>query len=57
MRLIGFVQEVFGIEVKPLEVTPENFDSIAQLASYVERRIATAPPPSLRQVPCAFAQR
>ncbi|HNY39717.1 MAG TPA: acyl carrier protein [Bryobacteraceae bacterium] len=57
MKLVTFVQEVFGIEIVPLEVTPDNFDSINQLTAYVEQKVATAPPPSLRQVPSVFAFR
>jgi acyl carrier protein len=57
MKLATFVQEVFGIEIAPMEVTPENFDSIDRLTAYVEQKVETAPPPSLRQVPSVFAFR
>lgn len=57
MKLVTFVQEVFGIEITPPEVTPDNFDSINQLTSFVEQKVAVAPPPSLRQVPSVFAFR
>lgn len=39
-ELIFFVEEQFRFEVLPEEVLPENFNSIANIAAYVERRLA-----------------
>jgi len=38
MELVAFVEEKFGIKVDDLEVTPDNFDSVSKLASYVHRK-------------------
>jgi len=38
MELVAFVEEEFGIKVDDLEVTPDNFDSVSKLASYVHRK-------------------
>lgn len=35
LELVMFVEETFGIVVADEDVVPENFDSIASLASYV----------------------
>ena len=39
-ELVEYVQSQFGFEVPLRDVTPANFDSIAQLAGYVRRRLA-----------------
>ena len=46
MELVMFVQTRFSIQVNPLDVTPENFDSIARLTTYIQAR-------SEQQVPSA----
>ena len=38
LELITFVEETFAISVADEEVLPENFDSIARIAAYVERK-------------------
>jgi len=38
LELVMFVEDTFGIAVADEEVVPENFDSIAALAAYVERK-------------------
>lgn len=38
LELVMFVEETFGITVADEDVLPENFDSIATLAAYVERK-------------------
>lgn len=34
MNIIGFVEEKAGIEVRPADVTLENFDSVARIVDY-----------------------
>ncbi len=34
MNIIGFVEETAGIEVRPADVTLENFDSVARIVDY-----------------------
>jgi len=38
LELMLYVESTFGIKVDPLEVTPENFDSVNKLASYIRRK-------------------
>lgn len=39
LELVMFVEETFGIVVEDEEIVPENFDSVAQLAGYVQRKM------------------
>ena len=38
LELVMFVEEAFGLTVEDEEIVPENFDSVAQLATYVRRK-------------------
>ncbi|OQX83602.1 MAG: acyl carrier protein [Candidatus Latescibacteria bacterium 4484_7] len=38
LELVSFVEDEFGIEVKDEELVPDNFDSIAKLAGFIERK-------------------
>jgi acyl carrier protein len=38
LELILFVEETFAISVADDEILPENFDSIARIAAYVDRK-------------------
>jgi acyl carrier protein len=38
LELVMFVGSSFGINVDPVEVTKENFDSVNRLASYIRRK-------------------
>ena len=40
LELVGFLEEHFGIDVRDDEVVPDNFDSVARLAVYVQRKAA-----------------
>jgi len=40
VELVTFVSQEFGVQVNPSEVTPENFDSVDQLAGYIHRKLA-----------------
>jgi len=41
LDLILLVEEKFGATVADAEVTPENFDSVARISSYVQRKSMT----------------
>jgi acyl carrier protein len=41
VELVAFVQTHFGVKVDQQEVTPDNFDSIAKLAAFVRRKLAS----------------
>lgn len=41
LELVMFVEETFGITVQDEEIVPQNFDSVAQLAAYVQRKLAS----------------
>ena len=39
MDLVFFIEETFGVTVGDGELTPENFDSVNNLAAFVHRRL------------------
>ncbi len=39
MELVEFVHSTFQVVVDPLEVTPDNFDSVAKLAAFVRLKM------------------
>ena len=44
MRLMMFIEEEFGVEVAPADVTIDNFESVATMVSYVEQQKAEKVP-------------
>jgi hypothetical protein len=42
MELVMYVRTEYRVDVAPLEVTPENFDSINGVTGYIERKMAVA---------------
>jgi acyl carrier protein len=38
LELVTFAGKEFGIEVSPADVTPDNFDSVSQLAAFIRRK-------------------
>lgn len=38
LQLVSFVEASYGLVVPDSDLTPDNFDSVAKLAAYVERR-------------------
>ena len=43
VELVEFVQTKFGIKVDQQEVIPDNFDSVARLASYIRSKLDRKP--------------
>jgi len=41
MELVTFVQSKFGVTVAPSEVVVEHFDSIRQIARFIQRKLTT----------------
>ena len=39
MELMTFVKTSYQVVVDPLEITPDNFDSVAKLAAFVRRKV------------------
>jgi acyl carrier protein len=39
IELVAFVEKSFGIEVEDDDIVPENFDSIANIAKYLENKL------------------
>jgi acyl carrier protein len=37
MQLVSFLEAEFGLKVPDTDLIPENFDSVARVAAYVER--------------------
>jgi acyl carrier protein len=40
VELVAFVQKQFNVKVEQQEVIPDNFDSVAKLAAFVQRKLA-----------------
>ena len=40
LELVLFVEDTFNIEVDDEEIVPDNFDSVASLAAFIERNAA-----------------
>ena len=38
-QLVAFLQEQFGIEILDEDLVPENLDSVARAAAFVERKL------------------
>jgi acyl carrier protein len=38
MRLIVYIEEAFGLQVPPIDITLENFRTITLIADYIHRR-------------------
>lgn len=38
MELVMFVEENFGVVVDDMDIVPDNFDSISQLAAYIRSK-------------------
>lgn len=39
LELVLFVEEAFGVNVDDQEITPDNFDSVNKLASYIRSKV------------------
>ena len=39
LQLVTFLQEQFGIEIRDEDLIPENLDSVARAAAFVERKL------------------
>ncbi len=39
LQLVAFLQEQFGIEILDEDLVPENLDSVARAAAFVERKL------------------
>ena len=37
MQLVAFVESELGVKVPEADLVPENFDSVARVAAYIER--------------------
>ena len=42
LQLVGFIEQTYGITVEDDDLMPENFDTIAAIVSFIERRQAGA---------------
>ena len=38
LEMVTFVEETFGLKVPDEEIVPDNFDSVDNLAAYIERK-------------------
>jgi acyl carrier protein len=41
LEIVGFLEKTFSIELQDEDMVPENLDSIRNLASFVDRKLAT----------------
>lgn len=44
MRIVAFLEKKFGVQVKPYELVPQNFETIQAIAGLVQRLTATTQP-------------
>jgi acyl carrier protein len=42
LELVAFLESDFSLQMSDAEIVPDNLDSIASIAGYVERKLATA---------------
>lgn len=42
LELVAFVEERYGLTIEDVDILPENFASIGQVAAFVERKTAQA---------------
>jgi acyl carrier protein len=42
LQLVSFIEKTYGIKVEDDDLMPENFDTIAAIVSFIERRQAGA---------------
>jgi acyl carrier protein len=42
LELVAFLETEFSIQMSDAEIVPDNLDSIAAIAAYLERNLATA---------------
>ncbi|MET0598482.1 MAG: acyl carrier protein [Mesorhizobium sp.] len=40
LELVSFIEAEFGLSIADPEIVPENLDSVARLAAFVERKVA-----------------
>ncbi len=40
LQLVAFVESEFSVSVTDTELVPDNFDSVANVSAFVERRLA-----------------
>ena len=40
LEIVGFLEKTFGIELQDEDLVPENLDSVRNLASFVDRKLA-----------------
>ena len=41
LQLVEFAQKEFHLTVEQVDVTPENFDSVAKLGSFIRRKLGS----------------
>lgn len=42
LELVAFLETEFAIQMSDADIVPDNLDSMAAIAAYVERKLATA---------------
>jgi acyl carrier protein len=42
LELVAFLESDFSMQMNDAEIVPDNLDSIASIAGYVERKLSTA---------------
>jgi acyl carrier protein len=40
LEIVGFIEESFELQVDDTELIPENFETIARISAYIERKLA-----------------
>ena len=42
LELVSFIEETYGIHVEDEELVPENLDSVNNVVSFIERKLASS---------------
>jgi acyl carrier protein len=42
LELVSFIEEAFAVRVADAELVPDNFDSLAKLTAYIQRKLSSA---------------
>jgi acyl carrier protein len=42
LELVSFIEEAFNVHITDDELVPDNFDSLAKLTTFIQRKLASA---------------
>jgi acyl carrier protein len=45
VEVVAWIEETYGVKVRDMDLLPENFDSVNQLAAYIGRNVSASQTP------------